>query len=259
MFTLATFTPSSGFTDVNAANNTDTVHQIVVGSWDPNNKLVEPVGEGAAGYIEGTEVLNYTINFQNTGTAPAVNVVLHDVFEQELDLSSLELLGGSHDYIFSLEGRYATWKFNQIMLPDSFSNEPESHGYVKFRIKPATGLSPGTPITNLANIFFDFNEPITTNTALNTIKLLSSSSDNRLLDDLQVVPNPMSDKAIIRFQSGLDLKYLEVYNIQGVRVFYGEVNKDHFLLNRTELASGTYFIKATDNKGETRNGKMILR
>ena len=259
VYTLATFSPSAGFTDVNAANNTDTVHQIVVGSWDPNNKLVEPTGEGVEGYIEGTETLNYTINFQNTGTAPAVNVVLHDIFEEELDLSTLELLGGSHDYIFSLEGRNATWKFNQIMLPDSFSNEPESHGYVKFRVKPISGLNPGSAITNLANIFFDFNEPITTNTALNTIKLLSSASGSHLLENLQILPNPTSNIAIIRIENGLELRSLEIFNIQGRRVFYSEVSEESVQFNRAGLASGTYFIKVTDIQGRTRNGKLLVR
>lgn len=59
-------------------NNVDTVHQDATASWDPNNKLVLPAGEGIDGNIQGNEELTYTINFQNTGTAPAVNVVLHD-------------------------------------------------------------------------------------------------------------------------------------------------------------------------------------
>jgi type IX secretion system substrate protein len=54
-------------------------------------------------------------------------------------------------------------------LPDSISNEPESHGYVIFEVEPLPALPNGTQITNDVGIYFDFNPPIYTNTVLNTI------------------------------------------------------------------------------------------
>jgi hypothetical protein len=54
-------------------------------------------------------------------------------------------------------------------LPDSNANEAKSHGYISLSIKPKKGLAEKTHIENFADIFFDFNEPVRTNTTFNTI------------------------------------------------------------------------------------------
>jgi hypothetical protein len=61
------------------------------------------------------------------------------------------------------------FNFPNINLPDSTNNEPESHGYIQYKIKRNAGLSPGTAISNKASIYFDFNAPIVTNTVTNNI------------------------------------------------------------------------------------------
>ena len=48
-------------------------------------------------------------------------------------------------------------------------NELKSIGFVKFRVKPLTTITNGTTINNKASIYFDFNEPILTNTAITKI------------------------------------------------------------------------------------------
>ena len=63
-----------------------------------------------------------------------------------------------------------TWTFNDINLPDSTSNEPESHGYIKFKVSPQADMVEGTQVENFADIFFDFNDPIRTNTTLTTFE-----------------------------------------------------------------------------------------
>ena len=59
--------------------------------------------------------------------------------------------------------------FQNIMLPDSVSNEPESHGLVSFTIRPEAGLPLLTELNNTAAIYFDNNPPIITNTTWSTI------------------------------------------------------------------------------------------
>ena len=61
------------------------------------------------------------------------------------------------------------FSFDDILLPDSNVNEPESHGFVKFKVLPNKELAPLTTLKSPANIYFDFNPPITTNEVLNTI------------------------------------------------------------------------------------------
>jgi hypothetical protein len=46
---------------------------------------------------------------------------------------------------------------------------PEGQGFVTFRVRPKTGLPSGTRIENAAEIVFDVNAPIVTNTTVNVI------------------------------------------------------------------------------------------
>ncbi len=60
-------------------------------------------------------------------------------------------------------------EFNNILLPDSTTNEIESHGFVQYQITPFQDAPKKSIITNVGDIYFDYNQPITTNTTLNTI------------------------------------------------------------------------------------------
>src|SRR5204862_1037187 len=57
--------------DVTPADNHDDEQQTVQGSFDPNDKQVNPVGIGPFGDIRTTDMLSYQIRFQNTGTDTA--------------------------------------------------------------------------------------------------------------------------------------------------------------------------------------------
>jgi len=61
------------------------------------------------------------------------------------------------------------FRFDDINLPDSTNDEPNSHGFVTFEISPKENLPSGTEIVNSAGIYFDFNEVIYTNEVLNTL------------------------------------------------------------------------------------------
>ena len=80
------------------SNNIDTLHQNVVGSWDPNDKQGTPSGVGEAGSILPNTRLSYTIRFQNTGSAPAVNVVLIDTLSSDFVLESFAMNAASDAY-----------------------------------------------------------------------------------------------------------------------------------------------------------------
>ena len=141
-------------------------------SYDPNYKEVSPAGYGDAGAVDiGTERLEYTIHFQNTGTAPAQDVVLVDRLADELDPSSLQVLGYSHSpTAVDLEtDRDVVIRFDGIQLPDSGTTFTGSQGFIRFAVNVVPGLAHATTIENTANIFFDLNEPVITNTTLTTL------------------------------------------------------------------------------------------
>ncbi|MBK9629215.1 MAG: hypothetical protein IPO56_16370 [Flavobacteriales bacterium] len=57
-------------------------------------------------------------------------------------------------------------------------NEPRSHGFVTFRIRPRTPVLPGTVIENIANIYFDFNPPVITEPSV-LVAEFSTGCNNR--------------------------------------------------------------------------------
>jgi uncharacterized repeat protein (TIGR01451 family) len=157
--------------DTNFLNNFDTLNQTVIGAFDPNYKSNDPKGLFEEGYItENDSIFEYEIQFQNTGSDSAVNIVLVDTLPTQLNVSSFEMLSASHEYSYQINGPgIVKWTFANIMLPDSSTNLIESQGFVKFKINVKKPNLPGTKIENRASIFFDFNPPILTNTVLNTV------------------------------------------------------------------------------------------
>lgn len=158
----AAINPVAG--DETPVDNVDTLRMLVQGSYDPNDKRESHSGALYVAQYQAGQSLTYTVRFQNTGTDTAFNVIIMDTLSDRLDISTLEIIGGSHAYTFSLkDNKYGTFTFNNILLADSNINEPASHGYITYRIKPKAGLQVGDKIYNSASIYFDFNLPVVTN------------------------------------------------------------------------------------------------
>src|SRR5690606_25411947 len=136
---------------------------LITDSYDPNDKLVTPVGRTEEHYTPTGSALKYKIRFQNTGTAVAYRIVVVDTLSEQLDLSTLQVGATSHPGRLEVSGKgrpVLTWTFDNIMLPDSTADEPGSHGYIQFSIKPKADLPEKALVENFADIFFDFNSPI---------------------------------------------------------------------------------------------------
>ncbi len=156
--------------DNNLTNNFGNLYINTCASYDPNDKDVMPKGPINNGYITMADnSLLYTIRFQNTGNAAAVNIVVKDTIDANLNINSIEMIMASHAYNVKIEGRVITFTFPQIMLPESSFDEPNSHGIFIFKIKQNAGNGPGTLMLNKAEIYFDYNAPITTNTTFSKI------------------------------------------------------------------------------------------
>ncbi|MBU0487812.1 MAG: hypothetical protein KKD31_07650, partial [Bacteroidetes bacterium] len=137
-------------------------------SYDPNDKSVSPTGITDNNYIMPGTVLDYLIRFQNTGSDTAYTVVVIDTLSNNLDVATIQWGVSSHPYHIDVSGyQQAVLKFTfgNINLPDSTTDELNSHGFVKFKIAPIDTLPLGTQINNAADIYFDYNSPIRTNTA----------------------------------------------------------------------------------------------
>lgn len=147
-------------------------HPVLSCSYDPNDKLVDPVGRGVFGAVDmSTDHFDYTVRFQNTGTASALDVVISDQLDDALEPSSIAIVDASHPLTSAqvdTSGRL-TFRFEGINLPDSGADQLGSQGFVKFRVGVLPGLPSSKTIRNRASIYFDLNPPVITNTVLNTL------------------------------------------------------------------------------------------
>src|SRR5690606_18807090 len=136
--------------------------------------------------------LDYLIRFQNTGTASAINVRILDTLHPKLDWSTLVPISASHDYYVHItNGNQVEFIFDDINLPHEGSNEPESHGFVAYKIKPKSDVQVGDIISGDAAIYFDFNPPIITNMVLTEIVEFLGLTDNTApVNQVIIYPNP---------------------------------------------------------------------
>lgn len=164
----AYITPITG--DANPLDNTKNYIFPVLASYDPNDKRVYPVGDCDIGYVPNDQLMTYTIRFQNTGTANAINVRLRDEIDPNLDPSTLRVVASSDNfYLDWVTPTTLDFKFDDIQLPPQSQGDFESMGYIVFEIEQTQGLPHGTAFTNQVDIYFDYNPPITTNQVLNTV------------------------------------------------------------------------------------------
>lgn len=257
-FELAHVVPTSG-TDINMANNTDTIHQIVTGSWDPNNKLsirtnTQDPNLQQVSSVNPDQYIEYTVNFQNTGTGPAVNVTLLDELSADLDASTFELTGVSHNGTVTRNGNQLNFSFSNIMLPASSVNEPESHGFVAFRVKALNGLAAGHVISDNAAIYFDFNAPVITNFAeVTMVNALGVNENTASLSHVSVYPNPVVNETTLvwSLEKAADVK-ISVIDLQG-KLLETAFNANqsagtHSLVwNADKCSKGIYMLKIEAN------------
>jgi uncharacterized repeat protein (TIGR01451 family) len=161
-------------TENTPADNADTLRQVTQGSFDPNDKTETHGGIITPAQVSGDDPLTYVIRFQNTGTDTAFNVTVRDTLESRLDWNTLQMISSSHTYQLSIEdSNKLTWRFNNIKLPYSSIDEPNSHGYIAYNIKTKTTVSIGDTIKNRAGIYFDYNLPVATNAQKTIVMVLN--------------------------------------------------------------------------------------
>lgn len=205
-----------GFTDIDLTNNADVCTTSVKNQLLLNGKLVTPEGSGPTGLVSSNDRLYYRINFMNTGVSSQQDIIVQDMLNNLIDISSLRVEGSSHPVRLLTRGNNLVFTFRDIQLPDSATNNPASKGYIEFSVKPASTAVAGSILTNSADLFFD-SLMISTNSVLNTIQG-SPSGINELFESVEISPNPFSACCAIKLQ-GLDLvKSAHLYSLEGKEI-----------------------------------------
>ncbi|MFN8286624.1 MAG: T9SS type A sorting domain-containing protein [Chitinophagales bacterium] len=217
---------------------------VVVSSFDPNDKSVSPVGYGPEHLVLPGSPLKYTIRFQNTGTYMAQDVKVIDTLSNELEPLSLQVLSASDVYTVLIEGQTVKFIFKNINLPDSNSNEPLSHGYVQFSVKPKQGTANGTMVSNLADIYFDYNAPVRTNEVFNKFDIGAGIKETADTKGLFVYPNPSNGKWLLQLNDSYIGKPLTVTDLQGRSIYQTIIKQSSVELNLPDLPQGIYLANA---------------
>ncbi len=238
--------------DYTPSDNYDTTLTELMNSWDPNDITVYPEIIYTPDLVNDP-VLEYTIRFQNTGNDTAFFVRVEQSIPPELDINTFELISSSHDVQLFYNGMMR-YTFDNILLPDSVTNPEGSQGFVTFRIRPVSGLVAGDSIQSHANIYFDNNPPITTNTATTVIVDPLSVPENGLgICNMKLYPNPATGNITVALPklTGENAQ-VEIFNVLGSVVYSGtqmnEAIKSQLLqLDISEFPAGVYTVVYTDD------------
>lgn len=270
-------------TDETGAFSTGFVHQLPlqtatpasftlclsnIGAYDPNDKQAIPEGYGEKHFVHAGDPLHYKIRFQNTGTDTAFTVVIRDTLSPWLDITTLRAGPSSHDYRLDIAGeRTLTFTFDNILLPDSTANLEASQGYVDFFIRIAEDAPIDTRIENSAGIYFDFNEPVITNTVFHTVGtdfirgatavfLPAAPAAEWLL-----MPNPAREEAWLVLKKGAPgLKTAWLYDTFGRQVLRLPFEGERCRLPLTYLTPGWYVLRLTDAGGRSLGaGRLVVK
>lgn len=239
----------------------------VVGSYDPNEKRVEPARGLTPTEIATGKELVYTVQFQNTGNFQADRVRITDLLDTAFDASTLRLVASSHTIstFRLLPGNLLEIIFEQIALPDSNSNESASHGFVSFAIQRKKAFNAGYKIRNTAAIYFDFNEPVITNTVITPLATPLVSSFEPISTDtkypsLMISPNPTSKDFVVDTRGRLsgpgDIVLIDV---QGKICLSLQATDLSNPINLTinGLIDGAYIVRASGKQGIL-FGKLVI-
>lgn len=245
----ANITPTIG--DNNITNNTYQDCYSVINSYDPNIKEVYPINV-SPGF---NDWLTYTIHFQNTGNAPAINIRLNDTLDNMLDLETFQVINYSHYNQTNLKGNVLNVGFPNIQLSDSSSNPIGSIGFIEYRIKPKANWVAPYQIKNTAYIYFDYNSPIVTNTTYNSI-ITDVGIIEFYENPVSIYPNPTNGTFNVKIKTK-ENHCIQLFDITGNLVLTQTLENGNGDIDASHLASGIYNIQIKGDTAVT-NKKLVI-
>lgn len=220
----------SSLNKVSIINNnitaSDSSKAFIRGSYDPNDKEATP--QLALPQLTNEAYINYTIHFQNVGNDTAFNIVIADTLSSKLQAGTLLITGSSHPCKVTINHNNVFFEFLNILLPDININEPKSHGFISFKIRPQSNVPINSTITNKAAIYFDYNSPVITNNASTFVygyttlqlSLMNFSATVKTANETTILWNTINESGSEKFiieqsENGIDFKSIATVNAKG--------------------------------------------
>jgi uncharacterized repeat protein (TIGR01451 family) len=240
--------------DLRPGDNFFTLYHFVTGSFDPNDKMESHGDSYFKSNYDNNDYLDYVIRFQNTGNDTAFKVVVKDTLDDKIDWSTIQMVAASHKYKLNIEnGKYCKWTFDNILLPDSTTNETKSHGYIYYRVQLKNNLVTGDVIRNKASIYFDFNLPIVTNEFLTVIRNDATTGVRNIQNNemkLVIAPNPNVGQSVLQISGKLVGKFeLKMIDNTGRIIMNQTLTRNNVFetlqvpMDLQQLPAGVYYIR----------------
>lgn len=245
----------SSLDEDNEYHYTHTFQDVIRCSYDPNDKLVQPLGLYEEGYtLFDVEELTYTIRFQNTGNDYAYKVRLVDTLDINLDVQTLVVTQSSHPLSQVVRrGNIVEFIFDPIALAYESLDDLGSQGFVSFKIKRLDDLDENTIISNAAAIYFDSNPPIYTNRVVNTFvsEIPVSVVEEKQDLDVILIPNPFTDSFMFGFdKTAVPLPWIaQIWNNNGQLMKQCTIEHITDRIQMSTYSSGIYWISINTPTG----------
>ena len=247
-------------------NNTNIMLRSV--GYEPNNTNIMLRGVGDEHRITASQELEYKINFQNVDTTAAFKLVIIDTIDTDfLNINTLKLGVSSHDYTAEIkDGNVLIFTFENIFLADSETNEPDSHGFVMFKISQKTGNQKNDVIKNRAAIYFNYNQPIITNTAFNTIGLPDKTTNVPIVTRIEkdIPASVFYENAYLHINISVapssEQYSATIYDVLGKQIAHEKqiFGFSHKMLVGN-LPKGVYLFEIEGSSGKKASSKFMVR
>lgn len=209
-----------------------------VASHDPNDIMVSR-DSLLFDEVLDSPYLDYLIRFQNTGNDTAFDVKVLNAWPAGVDFATFEFVESSHPVQLRFENdKNILWfEFANILLPDSNVNEQLSHGFIRYRTRSDSTLMIGDSVKNSVAIFFDYNAPVWTNTAVTEVVMPVGIEPTQVNPSVFLYPNPVTN-SILYFVNpfvGEDRVLVRIYDLIGHCV-YQEYQSGVYLKSKVDVS-----------------------
>jgi len=169
-----------------------------------------------------------------------------DTIDPKLNLATLKPGYGDNAFTTTVdENRVVKFTFKSINLPwKSTYGDVASSGMFIYTIRLKPNLPIGSQIKNKAAIYFDLNEPVITNSTLNTLVASSNgttgiASNNFAERRVMIYPNPAGNSFVVSVQSTGDANgSMSMYDLSGRVILKKDVELKDGLNGIHQLTDG---------------------
>jgi photosystem II stability/assembly factor-like uncharacterized protein len=246
--------------DANYLDNSFQLVERVTDTFDPIDKRCSIDDHIPEYLIYLRAPMEYTVRFQNTGTAPVAQVRILDTLSTRFDLSTFQVIASSHPVKTQvIAGHILEFAFDNINLPTASSDEPGSYGYVKYGVAPKLYLQIGDSITNTAYVYFDLDARVQTNTTSVAVSptLGTGSPGSAGVDGIKIYPVPATG-AVWTEPGSENPGRLWIFNETGQLMQEQKTNAAVVRLDLTGLKAGVYLVHWREERtGRWKTGKLV--